>query len=406
MTKVLKYKVFIALIILVLTAIISIGYLVSNNSVHFGFLDKLLLANKTRHEIREAKGSDLNKTIKIGIAGPKQEIEGDTLFYKGIQMAIDEINNDGGILGMKFETVIKDDKNTLSGTLEIAQNFCLDTNVLAVIGHWTSSHTIPVAQLYDETGVLLITPTATEPTLTQKGYKTIFRNTLSDISTAKKMAEYAQQQGYKNIAIYYKDANNGNDLSKYFEEFAKENGINIIDRHSSFVDKEEFDSIYSQWKLKDVDAVFMADDMTDAKAAVAWLKQKDNKLPIISGDDFDATLLKYFGKDSENIAFTTFSDSKQNLELFNEFEKKFKAKFNVEPDYYAIKGYDSIKIISYAVQIAKSTAPSKLEKALKSSKGFQGVNGPISFDENGELNSGDVVIKKVINGEIVNYKEK
>ncbi len=310
----------------------------------------------------------------------------------------------GGVLGMKLETITADDQNTLTGSLGIAQNFANNTDVSFVIGHWTSDHTIPVAQIYDEAGVVLISPTATNPNLTQKGYNTIFRNTPSDIVLGKKMADYAKEQGYKNIAIYYADSMIGTELSKAFEKYAIANGIHIIDRHSSFVNKDEFDTTYKKWKVENVDAVFFADLMQNSIYLVNWLRQQDNNLPVLAGDGLDYTkFVEENGKNINNFAFVTFLKNMQNDRAYSNFETKFTNKFGTKPDYYAIKGYDTIKIMSEVLKIAKCTSPSELIKVLKSSKSFQGINGTVSFDVNGELNSGEVYIKKVVNGQFVGY---
>lgn len=399
-----KVKVFITIVVVV-ASIISTGYLISNKTVQIKLVDKLLIANKSPKQIREEQGKNVDKTIKIGLGGPEQIMKDKTLFFQGVEMAVDEINSQGGVFGMKLETITADDKNTLTGSLEIAQNFANNTDVSFVIGHWTSDHTIPVAQIYDEAGVLLLAPTSTNPVLTQKGYNSIFRNTVSDIILGKKMAEYAQKQGYKNIAIYYSDSMIGKELSKAFEKYAKEQGIRIIDRHSSFISKDEFDITYQKWKNQDVDGVFFADVMMDSIYLVKWLRQQDNNLPILAGDGFDYTkFVETNGKDSKNFAFITFLKNMENDKSYIEFETKFTNKFGVKPDYYAIIGYDTIKIISETLKTAKSTSPSELIKVLKSGKSFKGINGTISFDQNGELKTEEIFIKKVVDGKVLDYK--
>jgi len=399
-----KIKVFSVILFLVLASIILIAYFNNNKTGQVNLIDKILMANKSPKQIREDEGSNFNKTIKIGLAGPEQFMKKGTLFFQGVKMAVDEINSSGGVLGMKLKTITEDDKNTLTGSLGIAQKFANNTDISFVIGHWTSDHTVPVAQIYDEAGIVLISPTATNPTLTQKGYNTIFRNTPSDIVLGKKMADYAKEQGYKNIAIYYADSMIGIELSKAFEKYAIANGINIIDRHSNFVNKDEFDATYKKWKIENLDAVFFADLMQNSTYLVNWLLQQDNNLPVLAGDGLDYTnYVEANKKIIINFAFVTFLKNLQNDRAYSNFEKKFKDKFGVKPDYYAVKGYDTIKLIRDTVETANSTSPSKLVKVLKSGKSFEGINGRVSFDANGNLNSGKVYIKKVVKGQFVGY---
>ncbi len=401
-----KIKFVIVGALLVAVVISLIGFINNGKTASSSFFDKLMFANKSRIEIREAKAHQLNKSINIGIAGPKQMIEEHTLFFQGIEMAVEEVNSSGGVLGMTVQTIIEDDLNNLGKSLEIVQNFALNTDVMAVIGHWSSDHTIPAAQLYNQTGVILLAPTATNPLLTQEGYNTVFQNTMNDIGIGKKMAEYAKRIGYKNIAIYYSDTLNGKELSKAFEENAKTNEINIIDRHSSFVNKDEFDLTYKEWKNEDLDAVFIADDMTDAKEVITWLREKNENIPVLAGNGFDfEDMIQSYGKFSENIAYASFQTGRGKNGMYREFENRFLKKYGVTPDFYAAKGYESIQILCDAVKIAQSTSPSELVKALKAEKGLEGINGSIRFDSNGALTTGTIVIKKVINGEIVNLTE-
>ena len=389
----------IGVCLLAVAAIPFVGYLYNHGMIQSKLLDNLLLADKSRMEMREAKADNRSRAVKVGIAGPLEIMRSDTLFLQGIELAVNEINGGGGVLGMKLETVIEDDRQSLTESLRIAQEFAVDIQVVAVIGYWTAAHTMPVAAFYDGLGVLLITPTVTNPALTQNGYKTVFRNTVSDITIGKKMAAYAKNTGYKNIAIYYADSIGGKDLTLAFETEAKKQGVRIIDRHGVFLTKDEFDSAFKGWRTLDVDAVFVADTMRSSRNLVGWVRQEDGDLPILAGNGFDrGNLIEYYGIDSRNIAFAGFPSVLDDGKTAGVFETAFRAKYGVKPDYFALKGYESIGIIRHALETAGSTSPSKLVNALKSGKGFDGVDGTVSFAENGDAKSGTVIVRKVIDG--------
>jgi branched-chain amino acid transport system substrate-binding protein len=303
---------------------------------------------------------------------------------------------------MKLEVVFQDDGNTLDRTLGVAQEFAADTDVSFVIGHWTSDHTIPAAQIYDQAGVILLAPTTTNPLLTQKGYSSAFRLSVTDAETGAKMAAYAKAQGFRKIAVYYSDSLLGKALSLAFEDRAKAAGIDVIDRVSNFIDKAQFDKAYAKWKTQGVDAVFIADAIGYSMGLIAWIREKDANLPILAADGFDYSMIIEKGnKVAMNFAFTTLSRRIQNVAAYTDFENRFTAKYGVAPDYYAVIGYDTVMIARETLETAKSTAPSELIAVLASGRIYQGVNGKVAFDGLGNLTTGEVFIRKVVEGKFV-----
>lgn len=389
----------IGVITLSIVSIAVAGYLLNQGTLRLAWLDSLMLANKSRFEMREAKAHDLNRTLKIGIAGPIETMKSDTLFLQGVEMALKEINEKGGFLGMTVQGVIEDDQGSMTENLRIAQKFAVDPNCIAVIGHWSSAFTLPLVQIYDATGVLLISPTATSQEITQSGHRTVVSTIPNDLDIGQKMVSYAKQQGYKKIVVYYKDAVNGKSASKAFEQFAKASDLEILDRHAAFANKNEFESTYKAWQMKGIDAVYIADTMRSSKEFISWLRAKDKSLPILAGEGFNFnTLEAVLGKNAENIVFASFASNQPIQEETVNFKSRFLKQYGVEPDDYAYKGYESVEIIKQAVESAKSTSPTAIMKYIKSGKTFKSVNGPLQFNEMGETPYQSVLIKKVING--------
>jgi branched-chain amino acid transport system substrate-binding protein len=115
-------------------------------------------------------------TIKIGIAGPKTGAVaqyGDMQF-SGAKMAIDQINAKGGVDGKKLEAVDYDDACDPKQAVAIA-NKVVNDGVKFVVGHLCSSSTQPASDIYEDEGIIMVTPAATSPEITARGYKMIFR---------------------------------------------------------------------------------------------------------------------------------------------------------------------------------------------------------------------------------------
>ena len=315
-------------------------------------------------------------------------------------MALEEINSSGGILGKKLEIVIEDDEMNVTKALGIAEKFSSDKTINGVIGHWTSDCTISTAQIYDTNNVILISPISTAASLTEQNYDMLFRNTTTDEKVAKALADYSSSKGYINIAIYYDDTEYGRNFAEYLEKRCTDLRMNVVDRHSYFLNKKEFESTYKKWDYMDVSAVFIAGTITDVRDIIYWIRDKDMDIPILGGDGFDIEKFKeYMGKNAENIMYTSFLNNKEDNKNYNDFVSKFKEIYEREPDYWAIKAYDSVQLFKIGMEEAGTTDDSKkISDALKTIGNISSVNGDCSFDENGDLIGDKIAIKYVVDG--------
>ncbi|MDH7479687.1 MAG: ABC transporter substrate-binding protein, partial [Syntrophomonadaceae bacterium] len=141
--------------------------------------------------------------IVIGLAWPFATKN--SMLKEGVEMAVDEINGRGGIKGRKIRLVEKDDEGTVTGGVNAAQSLVKIPNLVAVIGHRASFVSIAASAIYEEAGVLMLSPASTAPNLTQRGYKMIFRNIPSDDEIARQMALYAAGRGHRRMAVYYSE---------------------------------------------------------------------------------------------------------------------------------------------------------------------------------------------------------
>lgn len=378
--KILKNKKGIAALFLIILLLIPI-YFFSKGTVPFNL-------GKNSSE------------VKIGVAVPVELLENNSLFFQGINMALEEINNSGGILGKKLEIVIEDDEMNVTKALGIAEKFSSDKTISGVIGHWTSDCTISTAQIYDTNNVILISPISTAASLTEQNYDMLFRNTTTDEKVAKALADYSNFKGYRNIAIYYDDTEYGRNFAEYIEKRCTDLRINVVDRHSYFLNKKEFESTYKKWDYMDVSAVFIAGTITDVRDIIYWIRDKDEDIPILGGDGFDIEKFKeYMGKNAENIMYTSFLNNKEENKKYNDFVSKFEGIYGRKPDYWAVKAYDSVQLFKLGMETAGTTDDSKkISDALKSIENISSVNGNCSFDENGDLIGDKIAIKYVVDG--------
>ena len=177
-------------------------------------------------------------------------------------------------------------------------------------------------------------------------------------------------------------------------------GINVIDRHSYFLNEKEFESTYKKWNYMDVSAIFVAGSITDVKDVISMIREKNSDIPILGGDGFDIEKFKeYMDGNSENIMYTSFLNNKDNNSNYQEFIVKFKEIYGREPDYWAIKAYDSVQLFKLGMEMAETTEDTrKIADALKSIENISSVNGDYYFNENGEMIGDEIAIKYVVDG--------
>lgn len=349
---------------------------------------------KARQAWAEKKGSD----IVIGVAGRTQFMAESTKFLKGVYLAINEINDSGGVNGRRILLIEEDDKaSTMEGTV-IAQKLIDNPKVVAVIGHTSTDVSLPASTIYEKAGVVMLSPIVSNPKLTEQNYNYIFQNIPTDYEIGKEMALFAKDQGYKKIAIYYSDTVYGKSLANAFEDVAVEHHMTIIDRTRSYADEYEFERAIKKWQAMDVDSVFVADSITGGKEFILKLKEAGIDVPILGGDGLDAEFIEQLGEASEGATIATLYnpyDGNPRLESFNE---KFQAAYGTEADVWAIQGYDSIRLLALAIEEASSSLPSDIAETLRNMETIYSLLDQVHFDQDGRIQGKSIYKKIVKNG--------
>jgi len=332
--------------------------------------------------------------IVIGVAWPFS-VEND-LFKEGVELAADEINTRGGINGRKVRLIEKDDEETVTGGMTVAQSFTEVPNLTAVIGHSVSFISTAAANIYENAGIVMLSPSATAPALTQKGYKYIFRNIPSDDEIARQLALYAAKQGHRRMVIYYSDDSYGIGLANSFEDHAQKAGIEIVDRFSYYADSRDLNRLYAKWKALDFDGIFVAHYMPDGALFIADVAKASISVPFFAGDAMDTPeLYRVAGKAAEGTVVGTIFNSQDPREEVKSFINNFNSKYGKMPTPYAAQGYDAVNLLAEAVKEAGSTSPAEVAQKLRTFKNRPGVAGFHTFTENGD-DIGDLVVKKVV----------
>ena len=352
-----------------------------------------------------AKRADKQKgNIIIGAVAPWKKVtnKGNLNWY-GIEMALDEVNKNGGIMGRKVKILKKDDEASVNKGIDIAQEYSDNLDITTVIGHAYSFISIPASVIYEFNGLIMISPAASSPKLTQRNFKYVFRVIPNDNDMGAQLAEYAYKAGYKKMMIYYIKDEYGLGLANAFEKKAEEVGIQIFDRlsYDSTTKPRVFYNDFVKWKENyNFDAAFLAARSSVRGGKIIMEARKAGvEVPFMSGDALNSRrLIDIGGKAVEKTIVPSSFNPNDKRMIVQNFIARFKKKYNKQPDTWAALYYDTAKVLFYAIKKAGSVNPVKLQKVLHKIKNFKGVTGNIAFTSNGDVKDKKLFLKIIKNG--------
>jgi branched-chain amino acid transport system substrate-binding protein len=344
-----------------------------------------------------------SQEIVIGVVWPFSDKN--DLFNEGIDLAVREINDSGGINGKKLILLKEDDDSDVVTGLNIAEAFAENTAVSAVIGHRSSFISIPAAAIYEQTGLTMLTPASTDPELTEKDYQHVFRCIPSDDEIARKLAEHLGEQGYKRMVVFYSDDAYGRDLAASFEDQAKRYGITVVDRFCDYADAEELKRLDRRWQAFGYDGIFIAAAMQAGAQLLRDAGQAGISGPFAAGNALETTELPAAGgAAAEGIVVGSVFDPGSDRPEVKSFISAFRETYQQEPGAYAALGYDAVKMLAAAMAKVEAEDRQAVAEGLKNLGPWQGVCGVHELDGAGNELGDLIILKQLQDGKFVILK--
>jgi branched-chain amino acid transport system substrate-binding protein len=331
-------------------------------------------------------------------------------YRQGLEMAVQEINAAGGVNNRQLRLQQYDDGESIDEGNVVAQKICNDYDVMAVIGHLQSYITIPVAPVYEMAGLVLIAPTATDPSLTAHGYRRVFQATFTDRDTGKALAELARKRHRRMAIVYVRNAY-GRGLANAFEDRANEIGLLIVARRSydsgEDVSGNTFAPIIREWKALELDAILLAGEVPSAAHFVAQARAEGLLVPIFGGDAMsDPILMRVAGPAAEGMTLLSFFHPDEPRPEVQKFKAAYERREGASPGAGAALGYDAIYLLARGMQNANSAAPDEVARALHHMPRWNGVTGGFRFDANGAAVDKRPILLIVRNGRFAYLPEE
>jgi branched-chain amino acid transport system substrate-binding protein len=321
--------------------------------------------------------------------------------HNGTQMAIDEINAAGGLLGKKLQLVCEDTQSKAGEPATVVKKLISRDRVIAILGEVASSRSLEAAPICQQSRIPMISPSSTNPKVTETG-DYIFRVCFIDPFQGTVMANFATKTlKIKNVALLTdvkSDYSMG--LAKFFkEQFAANGGKLVSERDYSGGDKD-FKAQLTAIKAAKPEGLFIPGYYTDVGLMLRQAQQLGLNIPIFGGDGWESTkLMEIGGRAAEGTYFSTHFSPEDKTPTVQNFVKNFKAKHKEAPDAMAALGYDSAMILADAIKRAKSFEPSAVREALAATKSFHGVTGTTTLDEKRNATK-PAVINTIKNGRV------
>lgn len=342
-------------------------------------------------------GSSAGDTIKVGefasLTG--SEASFGQASHKGTELAIDEINAAGGVLGKKIDLIYDDNQSVQGQSATIVRKLITRDNVIAILGEVASGRSLEAAPICQQFKIPQISPSSTNPKVTEMG-DYIFRVCFIDPFQGTVMAKFAKDTlKAKRVAVLSDAASAYSDgLQKYFKEkFTADGGEIVADQKYSSGDKD-FKAQLTTIKAANPDAIFVPGYYTEAGLIVLQARQLGITNSLFGGDGWEGPpLIQIAGDALKGCYFSTHYSSEDKSPQVQEFVKKFQAKYNGEtPDAMAALGYDSAMVLADAIKRAGTTEGAKLRDAIAATKDFPGVTGKTTLDEHRNATKSAVII--------------
>jgi len=348
-------------------------------------------------------------TIKIGVAGPMtgdQARNGEELWL-GSKLAADEWNAKGGLLGKKIEMLRKDDQAVETEGKKVA-NALVNDEVSAVIGHYNSGVTLPASTTYAKAGILMITPAATNPTITdmpfENGYRTIFRVCGRDDVQCDTAAKFvAEELGLKRVAVVHDKTIYGQGLAEFFRDGCKKRGIEVTEYMGIDTMEKNFRPFMPKLKGGDPQLWYFGGIHNQGGPIARQAKESGVTIPFMSGDGvFHPEFLAKAGDKAEG-AYFTFPDI-YSSPAARDFKQRYEEKFGKEVGPYSVYSYVTANILFESIEKAGVTDGMKIADAIRS-MAHETVIGPLSFDEKGDVTRSIYTIWTVKDGKFALYSD-
>ncbi|WLH91718.1 branched-chain amino acid ABC transporter substrate-binding protein [Pseudomonas sp. FP453] len=325
-------------------------------------------------------------TIKIGIAGPKTGpvTQYGDMQFTGAKQAIKDINAKGGVDGKMLEAKEYDDACDPKQAVAVA-NKVVNDGVKFVIGHLCSSSTQPASDIYEDEGVIMITPAATSPDITSRGYKLVFRTIGLDSAQGPAAGNYiADHVKPKVVAVLHDKQQYGEGIATAVKQTLEKKGTKVAVFEGLNAGDKDFSSIIQKLKQANVDFVYYGGYHPELGLILRQSQEKGLKAKFMGPEGVGNDSISQIAQGaSEGLLVTlpkSFDSEPENKAIVD----AIKADGKDPSGPFVFPAYSAVELIAGGIKAAKSEDTAKVAEAIHAGT-FKTPTGDLSFDAKGDL---------------------
>lgn len=324
----------------------------------------------------------------------------------GARLMAERINAAGGLLGKKVTVIGVDDESDSDTAVAVAQEIqkALDEGqeIVGLVGHLNSGQTIAAMKIYQNLPLIVVTPTASEVSITQQGYSNFFRVNANDTIQARVDAEFmVNTLGVRRVAVVYNDDPYGIGLGKLMAQDLQALGAEVPVSIQVAVEQSTFAKEIPQIRDASPDAIFYAGYEIEAPyLRLSLVENGLGALPFLASDGaFLSATIDEAGAAAEGIYVSAFGPSPAQA-VDQKWIREYQAVEYRNPDTYSINGYSALAVLAEGIKKAKSFDAAKVAAAIRELD-FSAPIGRMSFDSQGDLKAPQIYVFQVRNAEFV-----
>jgi branched-chain amino acid transport system substrate-binding protein len=332
-------------------------------------------------------------TLRIAVVGPITGPVGQygEMQMMGARMAVEQINAQGGVSGRKLEAVLMDDVCEPKQAVAVA-NQVVNDDIRFVVGHLCSGSTQPASTIYDEAGVLMITPAATSPAITEQGYKLVFRTIGLDSQQGPAAGAYiADKIKPRRMAVIHDKQQYGQGLAEEVRNTVTGKGVNVVLFEGINKGQTDFSALITKLKKENVDFVYYGGYHPELGLILRQSREQGFDARFMGPEGVgNKDISAIAGPASEGLLVTLPADFSQNPANAG-LVKAFKDKGQDPSGPFVMPAYAAVQIIADTIAKIGSDDPEKVAAAMHQST-YDTPIGKVAFDEKGDLKEFEFVV--------------
>lgn len=353
-------------------------------------------------EEEEGSAASSDEPIVLGMLTPTSGSSSAIGPYmrNGAQLAVEEINADGGVLGRDLELVVEDEACD-PRTAVAAANKLVSQDIAVSVGGYCSGATLPTLPIFAKANVPMVIPAANSDELVDQNLDNVFLINGTGTQQAAAALEYMEKSGAQQVALVDDNTSYSTNIADLTAELLEEEGgPELVGKQSVTAGESDYSANVNAILANDPDLVYWTGYYQEGGLILRQLRQAGYEGDFMVADgSVDKQLLKIAGEQNAEGVLATMTQTPQTIPGAEQWISDYEDAFGAEPGPYSTQSYDAVRVAAEAIEQAGSTEGDEIIAALEDIEGFELFSGPLTFTEEHTLSNGGFQILKSANGE-------